>query len=248
MERPTASAVVLAAGASMRMASRMNKVFLPLGNVPILVWPLQLFERAPWVGIVVLVCAEPDLDACQRLVRLLGLNKVRGVVPGGATRHESELCGIRALESDIQAGTTDVLLVHDAVRPFVRLAQVERVIAEARRSGAAILAVPPGDPILTVSSEGMVVGANPGLLVAQTPQAFNASLLLDAHQRAAETGFIGEDTSSVVARAGHPVKIVSGSPSNIKIMTSDDLVKAEVIAAHVDWTASGPVFDETIDV
>lgn len=248
MEGPTASAVVLAAGASTRMASTMNKVFLPLGSVPILAWPLGLFERAPWVGIIVLVCAEADLVACQRLVWLLGMNKVRGVVPGGATRHESELCGIRALESEIRAGTTDVVLVHDAVRPFVSLAQVERVTAEARRSGAAILAASSGDPILTVSPEGMVVGSNPDLVVAQTPQAFNASLLLDAHQLAAETGFIGEDTSSVVERTGHPVRIVSGSHSNIKITTSDDLVRAEGIAAHLDWTASGPVFDETMDV
>jgi 2-C-methyl-D-erythritol 4-phosphate cytidylyltransferase len=105
-------------------------------------------------------------------------------------------------------------------------------VREAERTGAAILAIPAAEPIVTSRADGSLSAGGEDLWVAQTPQAFSARLVLDAHRRADAEGFVGTDTSSVVERTGHPVAVLEGSGENLKITTSDDLLRAELIAAR----------------
>ncbi len=231
------AAVVLAAGGGRRMASPTNKVFLPVGGKSILGRTLETFEHDSVVDTVVLVCAEADRAACAAIVEDAGLRKVRRIVTGGSSRHESEFHGLLALEDEIADGTIETVLVHDAVRPFATPDRIEAVTAEAQRTGAAILAIPANERIVSADSSGEVVDGEDNLWVAQTPQAFDAKLVLDAHRHAAEEGFVGTDTSAVVERAGHPVSVVAGHARNIKITTSDDLLRAELIAEQLSGRA-----------
>lgn len=215
------------------MGSPTNKIFLLVDGKPILSRTLELFDRMQIISSIVLVIAESDREPCAALIRDGGYVKVRQVVLGGDSRHASEHLGLLALTDEVAAGTIDVALVHDAVRPFVSPDQVEAVVAAARRTGAAILAVPAGEQLLVEAADGSVLPAGAGLWVAQTPQAFDASIALEAHRRAAGDGFLGTDTAAVVERMGHPVSVVEGRSDNLKITTSDDLIRAELIARQI---------------
>jgi len=215
------------------MYAPMSKVFLLVGGETILERTLDLFERTPIIDTVVLVVAEKDRAACSSLVRSARLRKTRRIVTGGSSRHESEYHGLLAIEDQIMSGEIDTVLVHDAVRPFVTPGQIESVTAEARRTGAAILAIPANERIVMSAKDGTVVDCGDDLWVAQTPQAFRAALVLDAHHRAAADGFVGTDTSAVVERVGQEVSVVRGAEENIKITTSDDLLRAELIAGQL---------------
>lgn len=230
MANPGVAAIVLAAGGGRRMVAPMNKVLLLVGGKTILGRTLELFDRSPVIDEVILVVAESDHAACTALVEEGGFRKVSRVVLGGASRHESEYRGLLAIEDRIASGEIRTVLIHDAVRPFVTLAQIEAVTAEAQRSGAAILAIPAGERIVMAGPDGTVSDGGDDLWVAQTPQAFDARLVLAAHRQAEADGFLGTDTSSVVERAGQSVSVVRGGEENIKITTSDDLLRAELIA------------------
>jgi 2-C-methyl-D-erythritol 4-phosphate cytidylyltransferase len=148
-------------------------------------------------------------------------------------RHRSEFAGLRALAARIDAGEIDTVLVHDAVRPFAGHRLVERLLAASGRTVGTI----PGLPVApgTVRVEDGWIAAYPrNLWAVQTPQVFQATWLLEAHNRAAREGFVGTDTASVVEWAGGDVLVVEGEPNNIKITTPNDLVRAKEIAAGLD--------------
>ena len=234
MGRPAVAAVLLAAGAGNRMAAGMNKVFLPLGGRTILAWSLGLFESVAGVDEVVLVAASEDSDRCHAVLESGRFEKVGRTVPGGATRHESEYRGLLALAPQIDAGEVGLVVVHDAVRPFATPELVERLLGEAGRSGAAVPGVSPGSDLVSAGPDGVVTGRTAGVWAIQTPQAFNARRILDAHRQAERMGFAGTDTASVIERTGAPVSVLVGSYDNIKITSPDDLVRAELIARG--WT------------
>jgi 2-C-methyl-D-erythritol 4-phosphate cytidylyltransferase len=230
--RPETWAIVLAAGSGQRMAARTNKVFLPIGGRPILARTLDGLSRSDEIDGIVLVTTEADREACEALIRDGAYRKVKRITTGGPTRHASEWHGLQTIEREIDAGSVEVVLVHDAVRPFVSVGELADLVEAARAAGAAIPAVP-GDRIVLVDEDGFVRSGGDDLWIAQTPQAFRAKLLLEAHRKAAAEGFVGADTSAVVERLGHPVTIVPGRAENIKITTSDDLMRAEIIAEEL---------------
>jgi len=223
--------VIVAAGGGRRMAAAMNKIFLPIDGSPILAHTIAAFEAMPIIESIVLVASEADRERCAALVRDGGHGKVDKIVIGGETRHASEESGLSALGVDVAAGRIDTILVHDAVRPFVRAEVVVRLVREARAVGAAIPAIPVDGPLVSVDADGRLATSGASLWIAQTPQAFRASRILEAHRRAGVEGFLGTDTASVVERLGDPVAIVVGHADNIKITTPDDLIRAELILA-----------------
>lgn len=241
MTETRAVAIVLAAGAGKRMAASMNKVFLPVAGKPIIAWSLDCFERHAAVAEVIVVAAAAELeDVRQRVLQPFGFRKVSALVVGGPTRHDSEYAGLTHLQDRIEAGSVDLVLIHDAVRPFLSAAMVSRLIDEARRAGAAIPCVPAAENIVQTLPHGEVGKPTVHLWAAQTPQAFTARVLLEAHRQAERDGFKGSDTSSVVERMGVSVAVVDGSYDNIKITTSDDLIRGEQIARARPRVGEGP--------
>lgn len=227
----TVAVVIVAAGGGRRMGAPINKVFLPLDGIPILARTTAAFEAMPIIESIVLVAAAADQERCALLVHDGDHHKVTSIVTGGQTRHASESQGLAALASDVAAGRIDTILVHDAVRPFVREAVVERLVHQARAIGAAIPAIPVDGALVSVDADGHLATSDPDLWIAQTPQAFRAARLLQAHRSAGDEGFVGTDTASVVERLGDPVAIVVGHADNIKITTPDDLIRAELTLA-----------------
>ena len=226
----TAAAIVVAGGQGTRMGARVNKVFMEVDGRSILEHSLDLFESNPLVDQIVLVARQADLARCEPL--RARYTKLTALVAGGDERHRSEFAGLRSLAARIDAGEVDTVLVHDAVRPFASPVLVERLIAGVAETIGCIPGLPVGRAIALVA-DGWVEGYPRNLWTVQTPQAFQATWLLEAHNRAARQGFIGTDTASVVEWAGGDVSVLEGERDNIKITTPEDLVRAEGIARRL---------------
>lgn len=222
-------ALVPAAGRGARMGSTVPKQFLLLGGLPLLVHSLRVLQASPLISEIILAVPESDRHSCEAdIVPRHGLTKVSRVVAGGAQRQDSVRHALEAAGGDL-----DVALVHDAVRPFLTDEMIERVIARAREVGGAIVAVPMRDTV-KVASEGLIIERTverQGLWLAQTPQAFRASLLREAHEKARVEGVQATDDALLLERYGHRVAIVEGRADNIKITRPEDLVMGEAVLA-----------------
>lgn len=206
------------------MASDRPKQFLQLAGSPIIFHTLKPFELCDSIQevIVVLPAAESAEFLAQAGKR--GLRKLARVVPGGATRADSVKRGLMS----IRPATAEIVAVHDGVRPFVTVEEIETTIAAARADGAAILATPVTDTIKLVEDSAVVKTLERrNLRQALTPQCFRYELLRQAYEQADVNDPSLTDESSLVERLGHVVTVVEGSARNIKITTPRDLAIAE---------------------
>jgi 2-C-methyl-D-erythritol 4-phosphate cytidylyltransferase len=229
------SAVVLLAGGSgTRMDRTENKVYLEVGGRTLLAWSLATFQASPAIGSLVLVVREGDEPRAEAIVREVAAGKVEQIVQGGDTRHESEQAGLEALAGPIASGAIDLVLVHDAARPFVSAELLAAVIDTALEVGGAVPGLPlDAEFLLRTSGEDPTPVPVPTdeLRRVQTPQAFRAAPLLAAFRRASEAGFHGADTAESVERFSDlEVRIVPGDPDNIKVTYLEDLVFAEELS------------------
>ena len=220
------TAIVPAAGGGTRMAAGVPKQYLPLAGVPLLTHTLKALRAAGCVDSLVLVIPPSHEERCRReVLDPFGLT-VDALVAGGEDRQASVHAGL--LRSPAE---TDLFLIHDGARPFVAPAVVQAAVSAAAESGGAVVAIAVTDTIKMADRDGRVVESPPRgrLWAAQTPQVFRAALLRQAHEAALRDGFRGTDDSALVERLGHPVQLVAGSPENLKITTTADLVLADQI-------------------
>jgi 2-C-methyl-D-erythritol 4-phosphate cytidylyltransferase len=197
-----------------------------LGGRPLLVHAAAALAAVPEVGCVLPVVAAEALADLERLAPgLRELPKLLPAVVGGAERQDSVRAGLEALP-----GGVHLVAVHDAARPLVRAADVSRVVAEAERCGAAILAAPIPDTVKRVR-EGRIVGTPPRAecFAAQTPQVFRIEWLREALAKADADGVRGTDDAALVERLGVEVRVVPGPATNLKITTAADLALAEAL-------------------
>jgi 2-C-methyl-D-erythritol 4-phosphate cytidylyltransferase len=232
--------IVPAAGLGTRMAppssakskkKTPSKQFKELGGIPILVHTLRKFAAAPEVNEVVVALRKDEIAGFRTQVEKEYpeiLKKRLQLVEGGEHRQNSVANALRSLN----AGAEDIVLVHDAVRPFVSLAIIDEVIAAAQKHGAAIAGMPAIDTVKQVEriADGALIKSTlprAGIVMAQTPQGFRFGVLKKAFDDAIADGFLGTDEASLIERAGLPVVVVMGSPRNIKITTPADMELAE---------------------
>ena len=211
------------------MGGGTPKQFLVLGGLPVLVHTLRVLERAKPVTEIILVVSESDREYCLReIVTSHGFGKVARLVTGGDERQDSVRRGLATVATE-----ADVVLVHDAVRPFLTIDMVDRVIEKAAEYGAAVVAVPMRDTVKETQADGLIARTvdRSRLWLAQTPQAFRRALLEEAHQKALVAGFQATDDAQLVERLGYPVAIVEGSVENLKITRPEDLSIGEAILA-----------------
>ena len=225
-----ARAIVVAAGQSRRMGEGINKQLLPLAGRPILAYSLAGLEESSCIEEYVLVVGVQEVDKFNRLAReQWNCSKLARVVPGGEKRQDSVWLGLQALPED-----TQVVIIHDGARPFLRSELVDKVATEAARWGAATLAVPVKDTVKKVGVRGFVLGTVPreSLWLTQTPQAFSFSLLREVHcrVRGKPAPVTAPDDAFLFEAMGYKVKVVEGSYLNIKITTPEDLVMAQALA------------------
>jgi 2-C-methyl-D-erythritol 4-phosphate cytidylyltransferase len=226
-------AIIPAAGMGLRMGSGTPKQFLSLDGVPIFVHTLRKFCRSTAIDTIHLGVRSEEMERVQQALASESLAKPVRLVSGGVTRHETVE---RALEA--AAPDTELVLVHDAVRPFVELEMICRVAEAARHDGAAILGIPSVDTVKQVERQS-ILGTLPRerIVLAQTPQAFRYTILRDAFASAKAEGFQGTDESSLVERLGTTVTVLMGSDRNIKITKPSDLALARLYLAQEAETA-----------
>ena len=224
------AALVLAAGAGRRLGSAAGKAFVEVDGKPMVAWSLQAFDASPDVDRMVVAVAPAERARGQELLSTLGLRKPWTVIPGGETRHDSESNALEALAAEIIDASVSRVLVHDAARPFIDLTLLRRLMEELADHPGAIPALPATAMLVSASNEGLLRGVVHGAWAVQTPQAFRAGPLLEAHRRARAEGFRGSDTASVLERTGQAVAVLEGSPDTFKITTPVDLLRAQVVA------------------
>jgi 2-C-methyl-D-erythritol 4-phosphate cytidylyltransferase len=221
------NAVIVAAGKGERMGAALPKPFLPVDGVPLLIRTLRNLARATLIGKFVVVIAPEHEGVCRDLLTAHGpLSVPVCLTYGGQERQDSVRLGLSALDSDCE-----IVVIHDAARPFIDPQIVAASIAKAAECGGALVAVPARDTIKRVSKDGMVTETVPrhDLWLAQTPQAFRVSLIREAHARAHAEGMVATDDAALIERLGGEVKVVLGSLRNFKITTPEDLQLAEAI-------------------
>jgi 2-C-methyl-D-erythritol 4-phosphate cytidylyltransferase len=220
--------IIPAAGAGRRMGGGRSKPFIRIASQQILLRSLLPFERAAAVDAVVVVAAKRYCPEAKKLVARNKLRKTVGVVEGGKERQDSVWNGLQALANE----RIDIVLIHDAARPFVDARLIRRVVDAASTHGAAI----PGIPLIdTVKSAGKdeFVGSTidrAKLRRIQTPQGFSFERLMAVFREAMKNREYGTDEAMLFERRGIPVKIVEGSAENIKITTPGDLHLADYYA------------------
>lgn len=218
-------AIIVAAGSGKRMGRSTKKQFLSLGSKPILAFSLDVFESIDGIKRIVLVIPRGWKRHCEKeVVEKYRYRKDICVVTGGARRQDSVARGLALVPSDYE-----IVVIHDGVRPFVTRKMVVESIAEARKFGACVTAVPVTETIKMARRGSVVERTLPRqyLWRIQTPQTFRLNLIKKAYAKAIKDKFYGTDDAQLVERMNRPVKIVPGDYRNIKITTKEDLILAE---------------------
>ena len=222
-------AIIPAGGQGTRMGGTVPKQFQALRGKPILHYTLRALQESELIDSLVLVVPEKELKNA-RADWLERPPVVKQVVGGGEKRQDSVFNGYQALPTD-----TDIVLVHDGVRPFLSREMIQETIHTAGKFGAAITAIPVHDTLKQVDDSGLVQRTveREGLWRVQTPQAFRYDLLGEAFRNAQADSFYGTDEAALIEHLGQEVRVVDGSEWNLKITRQEDLVLGESIVAKL---------------
>jgi len=220
--------IIPAAGLGTRMgkpeAAGGRKQFVSLDGSPILIHTLRKFAAVPQVVEILVAVRADDRETVETEVRHENLSTAVRFVDGGRNRQES----VRNCLAQVEEGT-DLVAVHDAVRPFVTVAQIEQAIGQAAETGAVILGIPPVDTVKQVDRKQIhSTLSRERIVLAQTPQVFRFALLRRAFEQAERDGFMGTDEASLVEHLGETVHVILGSDRNIKITKPSDMALARL--------------------
>jgi 2-C-methyl-D-erythritol 4-phosphate cytidylyltransferase/2-C-methyl-D-erythritol 2,4-cyclodiphosphate synthase len=238
---PRVAAIVVAAGRGSRFGGNLPKQYCRLAGEPVLTRTMRAFAGHQGVCAVITVIHADDASTYATLGASDTMGKVLPPVPGGTTRQASVLAGLEALAAE----AVDIVLIHDAARPFVSAALIDAAITAAAEHGAAVPGASVTDTIVSVQQGA--IAATPeraSLKAVQTPQAFRFDLILAAHRKASAAGLHDFTDDGNVARfAGHSVHVFNGDPGNVKVTTQDDLARANQRLGSTMISRSATGFD-----
>ena len=218
--------VLPAAGSGKRMGAGQNKLFLQLAGKPILAHTLLVFEQDPNCTGIWVAVKDEERDVVQALLKEHRISKVKGLPTGGEERQHSVHSCIKQMKN------VNIVLVHDAARPFITEPIIKQLAETAYFQGAAIAGVRVKDTMKVVRDGIIEETIDRELLWSiQTPQAFRFNLLAEAEDVAEKIGFLGTDEAMLVERLGHKIHIVESSYENVKMTTKEDLLFGEAILA-----------------
>lgn len=220
------SAIIVAAGDSVRMGADDSKQFIPLLGKPAIEYTISAFQKCDMISEIVIVCRDQDKERIKKLADDCGFSKVRAIVEGGESRAESVKNGIEAASEECE-----FYAIHDGARPLVLVEEIERVVEAAIEIGAATLGTTVTDTIKIVDSSNIITGtpARSELRAVQTPQVFEKELYRFAVDEARGDLMYFTDDCALIENMGGEVEIVTGSSENIKLTTPIDIVIAESI-------------------
>lgn len=218
--------IIVSAGKGSRFGGSLPKQFYPLIGKPVVAWSLLCFERSELIDEIYLVIDLKYLKKYQKIIDEYGIKKIIKIVKGGRERQYSVFNGINSIE-----GKCDIVVVHDAVRPFVTDTLLSKIIRTAQRFGSAVPGVKAIDTLKAVNKNFVERTIDRKHIYAiQTPQAFRYEILKSAHIKARESKYTGTDDAELVEMAGGRVRIVEGDYRNVKITTKYDILIGEAIA------------------
>jgi 2-C-methyl-D-erythritol 4-phosphate cytidylyltransferase len=222
------TAIVPSAGTGERIQHRLKKPYISLLGQPILAHTLKVLNSVSAINQIIVPVYPGEENFCEKeVVKKMSLTTEVKIVAGGETRQESVR---KALE--FLPGSCDTVLIHDSARPLISRSMIEDSIEATKTKRATAMGVPVKDTITIVSKDDQTIAktlARDSLYLIQTPQTFERDLIVNAHQIALHDGFKGTDDASLVERLGIPVTVITGSYTNIKITTKEDLLSAEAI-------------------
>ena len=223
--KPFLSAVIVAAGSSVRMDGE-DKIFMPVSGIPVIARSMLAFENCDDVLEIVVVTKETSVDAIKAAAEEFGITKLKTVVPGGNTRAQSVRNGVLAVSEE-----TDFVAIHDGARPLVLPEDITRCAHDAYRCGGAVLAVPATDTIKYGKKNGFVeyTPAREKLFAAQTPQIFDLGVYKAAMERAFKELSDWTDDSRIFENDARKVFLTPGKRYNIKITSPEDILIAEAL-------------------
>lgn len=224
-----AQLLIPAGGMGTRLGAGCPKALVPLGGRPMLVQTLERFVPLGLVNNAVIVVPPDHVAGFANVLAQAFPSAAFTFVEGGAERQMSVSNGLAAL-----APETDMVVIHDAARPFVPAASVRNALSAAAACGAATVAVPSADTVLVDDGDGMLVDTpdRQRLWACQTPQVFRVSAIRDAHGAAARTDLTCTDDATLARHHGAQVRLVEGSRLNFKVTTAEDLALAEAVIAR----------------
>ncbi len=233
--RPKVFAIIPAAGSGTRIGGEIKKQFLPLKGKPIIVHTLQQFEHCSEIDEVAIALPESAMSDMEAMVARYRLHKVSKMMMGGKKRQDSVLNVLNRLTLK----DSDIVLVHDGVRPFIETKRITHLLKVCKEYDAAVLAIQPKDTIRRSTGGGFFDQTldRTALWLIQTPQAFRAKLLVKAFEKARQDKFYSTDEAALVERLGVKVRIVEGNYDNIKITTPEDLELGTLILDR--WHTKG---------
>ncbi len=226
-----ALAIILAGGAGKRMGAAINKQFLLIDKKPIIAHTLGVFENCRAIDGIYLVVNKNDPALIrEKILEKYRFNKLMKLVIGGKLRQDSVRNGLEAIEDPC-----DIVVIHDGARPFVSPSFIEKGISLMEVFDAVIPALPVKDTVKIISKEGFVSKtlARDALWNVQTPQTFRRELIVKAYKEGMEKKLYGYDDATFVEQMGKKVKVIEGSPYNIKITTPEDLAIARGILSQL---------------
>jgi len=220
-----AIAIVPAAGVGRRFDGTIRKTFISLNGTPLLIHTLKRLQDIGGITEIIPVLKGEDIEKWSEVIDAHGLSKVKKIVPGGRERQDSVYNALKTLEKE------SLILIHDGVRPLFSARLVERLINEINGFDGIVPALPVKDTVKVIDADKIVVSTEDRnkLRAVQTPQVFPLRVIKDAYNRAYADGFYATDDAALVERAGGRVKVIEGSPFNIKITTQEDLDMAQYL-------------------
>ena len=217
-------ALIIAGGRGMRMGQEIPKQFLTIHDKPVIAYTMEAFQKHPDIDVIAVVCVDGWESILSAYARQYGITKLKHIIPGGENGQSSIRNGVFELEKHYSP--TDLVLIHDAIRPMVSQDIISGCIATVREHGSAIVTIPCQEAMLETTDQISTHSTYPRdhLKRTQTPQGFPLSVICDAHRRALEQGITNSVAScTLMVELGETVYFCAGSEKNIKLTTPDDL-------------------------
>lgn len=219
-------AIVPSAGLGKRFDASRRKTFVSLDKTPLFIYTLKRLHREKAVTEIIPVLRQEDIERGMEMIREYDLHKIRQIAPGGRERQDSIYNALKLIEkTGGDSYQESIILIHDGVRPFIPEGTIETLLDQFRHVDGAAPGIPPKDTLKRISPDGIISETvnREDIRAIQTPQAFSFKIIKKAYDAAYKRGFYATDDAALVEATGGRVKIIEGSPLNIKVTTPEDL-------------------------
>lgn len=222
-------AVVPAAGIGKRFSQSIRKTFAKIAGIPLLIYTLKRLHETKLITEIIPVLRQEDMERGLELIETHNLNKIKQIAPGGKERQDSVHNALRLIQGD------SLILIHDGVRPFIPDGLIKRLL-DIKGVDGVVPGLPVKETLKEVNTRGFILSTvkREKFWIIQTPQVFPYKVIKKAYDKAYKDSFYATDDAALVERVGGKVKIIKGSPFNVKVTTPEDLEMVELLLSKRD--------------